>query len=600
MRLLPVLLSTLLLDESTGFLARSFCPRYRSNLNGNLDYEYFPPDRLAQSTFSSDLPSAYPEGTPAGLRGEAVQSALRAENCVAWRLHDSLAHGIVQAQGKGALEFLNNKLTQSFSDNNSFQEAALLNARGRIIDRIGVAVTEKETAYMLTSAGHASRELFERLDPFVFPLDQVQLTDTGLTTTIFSLSSVRSEYVQAAFDKHIMPLLEESLETSPPVSGWKLPDNKQCLSVPLKSNASLLILPTSGLAPNAVYGYTFCFLSARELGESIWDKITSETNPTGPVPVELREFESLRIASGQVAYGAEMIAHLQSKQQKSKTKDNDLTPPTPLELHLDAIVNSDKGCYLGQEGIAAQAKNPRGPPRTLYQVVFEDEFNIYQEQSQDVENQTHLPMPGAALYVLGSNQQIQVGSITSIAEPGSTGTAETVGLALIRRSDSILKQMQSMDLSMPARELEQEDGLLLPPPLDPLDGLEVIVKDSFTVGTLRVVPWRKLRPGQILFQTDEENAQAAVAVSMTNDVLVESMDTAETAIDAVVDMKMDSQQQEEDGDDDDDLEKAMEQAAKAQEEAEAAAAEAQRKAEKMEMLKKRAEAAMARRKERKQ
>lgn len=56
-----------------------------------------------------------------------------------------------------------------------------------------------------------------------------------------------------------------------------------------------------------------------------------------------------------------------------------------------------------------------------------------------------------------------------------------------------------------------------------------------------------------------------------------------------------------DGDDDadEDIDSAMEAAAKAEAEAAAAAAEAQRKAEKMEILRQRAEAALARRKQKK-
>jgi hypothetical protein len=44
-----------------------------------------------------------------------------------------------------------------------------------------------------------------------------------------------------------------------------------------------------------------------------------------------------------------------------------MIPPSPLELHLEAIVDLQKGCYQGQEGIASVLKNPCGPPRALYQ-----------------------------------------------------------------------------------------------------------------------------------------------------------------------------------------------------------------------------------------
>ena len=190
----------------------------RTALNGNLDYEYIPPSPPNHADDAYDhLPSAYPPGTPAGLIGEAVQSALRSEQCVAWKLDsEPLQQALVKARGTGTIQFLNNQLTQTFTAN-QFQEACLLNAKGRCIDRLSVAVTTEELAYLLTSPGHTQR--FQRLDPFVFPLDQVQLEDCTDSSTIFSLSSVKKEHVQKAFDTFVVPMLPATTMASTTLPG---------------------------------------------------------------------------------------------------------------------------------------------------------------------------------------------------------------------------------------------------------------------------------------------------------------------------------------------------------------------------------------------
>lgn len=174
-----------------------------------VDYEYIPPnsdDDISSNsnTITDDTPggyshlpsSSFPRDAPAGLRGEAIRSALRSTtNCIGWKLDNTcLAYGLIQVTGQGCIPFLNNKLSVSFggvdtgdaggADNNNmiattttttttgrFQRACLLNGKGRIVDMLGVAITtvtatSKEdgattvtAAYVLTSPGHSSSEL---------------------------------------------------------------------------------------------------------------------------------------------------------------------------------------------------------------------------------------------------------------------------------------------------------------------------------------------------------------------------------------------------------------------------------------------------------
>jgi hypothetical protein len=305
-----------------------------------------------------------------------------------------------------------------------------------------------------------------------------------------------------------------------------------------------------------------------------------------------------------------------------------------------------KGCYLGQEGIASVLKNPRGPPRTLYSVVFDDDFNIYDQDDYEssqgggggkqkgVDNLTRVPKPGDSLYVLGSNEQINIGSLRSIAEPGGTGEAVTLGLALARRADSILKRMKDMDLQIPRSggsrgpttfddimdmSSSSGSGIIQPPPLDPLDGLEVIVGGTFTVGRLRMVPSRRLRAGLNMFvdevpgyissrddedddDDDDDNDDGFINVTrlpMTDGgkALIEA-DIAAQSMEQEAEQHVDDEEEQNDGDEAE-LKIAMEEATKAKEEAATAESEAKRKNEKMEMLRKRAEEALAKRKQKK-
>lgn len=141
-------------------------------------------------------------------------------------------------------------------------------------------------------------------------------------------------------------------------------------------------------------------------------------------------------------------------------------------------------------------------------------------------NKTNKPIVGADLYVLGSDKKIKVGTLTSVAEQGGTSSSETVALALVRRSDPILKSMSDLGLEINmGNELfeqdpfwskdyissPQESGLINPPSLDPLNGVEVVVEESFTQGYLKQIPSLRLKVGQNMFETDAWTANESVS-----------------------------------------------------------------------------------------
>lgn len=462
---------------------------------------------------------------------------------------------------------MNHKLTQNFNNNNnvvipSYQEACLLNAKGRVVDLLGVAIVANDQTYLFSSMGHTS--LGEKLQAFVFPMDQVQVELPAAFG--FSLASTHAQNVQQTLDQFVAPRLGR---THIPLS-----PNRLLLDNQDNTTSGVLITPTLGIPTCIGVAYTLTFLgTCKGLGEEIWQHLVRDTPTNGPIPIGALEVETLRIEAGMVRYNYEI------KDSKDATATA-TTPANPLELGLEHTINFSKGCYLGQEGVASVAKNPRGPPRSLYQVVFDDEFNFNESENED-----NLPKVGDPLFVLGSNEEIAVGTITSLAEPGGTGQPVTLALALVRRADSILKQMKDKEIDLPRTaplkiSETDESGIIQPPALyeDPLEGLEVIVGGTYTVGRLQPVPWRKY--GQRNMFSDEpiqfdtnptrmvtsfEEYERIPGPKVLN-VFME--DSGATPVDEKVSTGEDS--------------------------------EAKRKAEKMELLRQRAAEATARRKEMKQ
>ena len=385
-----------------------------------IDYDYIPPDNDNNGhDYQTSLPSVYPKGTPAGLRGEAVRTALKSSQCLAWKLDTSttqkaasdnnkydknhnLASGILQLSGKGVLDFLHNKLSNSFvvsdlqdiakqpeqSRQLKYKQACLLTPKGRLVDTLSVAYDQTQ-AWILPSPGHAGSDLFAKLDPFIFPMDQVTLRHVGKDSdstppTLFTLASSCTDHVQTAVNEHLLPQLNKLLtqQGQAPLQKLDLP-SKSSTSLVLHLHGKdelegprLVIFPSTGLPDCAAVGYTFAFVddNTNTMGNQIWQHLVSKDNIQGPVELKALEYESLRIQAGQPAFGHEITG---------AWKDPEITSPTPLELHLKTtVIDLEKGCYLGQEGIASVLKNPRGPPRSLYVVVFQDEDNLYDHETQ--------------------------------------------------------------------------------------------------------------------------------------------------------------------------------------------------------------------------
>lgn len=563
---------------------------------------------------------------------------------------------VIGESSSNTANFLNSKLTNSFSEkvknamtkklsptisveSGELKEACLVTSRGKIIDKLTVLSFDNNgerslESYVVTSPGHYGSKLFDRLDAFIFPLDGVKLhdmcptnangtsnanthnSDVATKTKVFTVIATNLENVQSSLEKNMLPILNQWGFTASSLSFPKI--NDECLRYVIKdmndrggggggNTFEMLLYEQTMLTKCCCSGYTIAITERchTDIGSKVWGNLIDPNNFDGPVELGPLEWETLRIEAGVPAFGHEMTGGL-NDDDENDVESGKKANASPLELYLDNMVDETKGCYQGQESIAAQLNNKRGVPRNLYSVIFPEEDNFFDYQQdeeqysnhpQRLSNKTKQPKAGMDLYVLGSNEEIKVGTLTSVAEKDGTSNSETVALALIRRSDSILKKMEQMGIEKSSfGEMMDEDpfwtegyasladgsGMIQPPSLDKLDGLEVVLSNSFTQGYLRPLPGRRLKDN--MFETDAwkipediQNEPSSVMGFIPQDTELNfekkpSWDEDEKTTESIATQK-------------------EEQDSKAKE----LDLEAKRKEEKMEMLKKRAEEAMKRR-----
>ncbi len=589
-------------------------------------------------------------------------------------------------------------------------ETSYLSPKGRIIDRLLVlsfSSDDKEEsedeALIITSPGNSGNNLYTQLSSLVFPMDKVVLTDFAKSleeeelpatkTNVITLACSSVSDAQHSFRTNILDLLQV------PSGEFEFPPSGVCHQYSVAGGAvDAYITEHTFLSPEICRGYTIVFQedssssSTPLIVEQVWQKLTDELNDRGPVGVGSLEYNTLRVEGGWAGYGYEMTGDGPKKESqleatikeklakrrlqvgandnpqespefshKEDDKDNNVdetyyAKASPLELHLQHLVDTEKGCYQGQEGIASLLKNKRGLPRQLYQVVFYDSENEFdddfgsafslintvndealrsfqqmQREADPLSNDTRQPREGDKLYVLGSSESIQVGTITSVAEPNGSGDRTTIALAMVRRPGPILKAMKETGLDLPRwweddaeddedggsaqRNIAMQDdgsGMMLPPPLDALVNLEVVLEGTYTVGRLKSIPSRRMKSsskssdvaalldyeqrGEVVDPRDgpgvfkyEFDAETESSTMMNKDQSSAPVTVTDNDID-------------EGCEDDEDIitEEQILEAEKEAAAAETAAIEAKRKAEKMAQLKARAEAAMAARRKKKQ
>lgn len=485
-------------------------------------------------------------------------------------------------------------------------ETAYLTAKGRIIDRLlvlffptlssyndergeGRVVSEKEKmmedAFLITSPGHDGTNLCDKLSPTIFPMDEVSISHCSTDMTcVITLACSTVQDIRTSFMNNICSMLTMNDGVS-----FEFPEEGKCHHYRVsrqegEAYTDIYVVRHAFLPSEMCHGYTLLFReecrgggnsstsssssrSQLTFADEVWHTLTNENNNRGPVGIGALEYDTLRVESGMPGYGYEMTGDGPKTKRKNLEADdgnNEINKvvyvddgdmlyhakSNPLEIHLGSLVDVNKGCYQGQEGVASILKNKIGPPRQLYQIVFynsENDFDISGgnddeyggfgllttdndmltefrklkgEQRKDSslkQNDTRQPRPGDEVFVLGSNDSLLVGKITSVAQSNGTGDAKTIALMLAKRGGTILNAIREQGLELPkwwedVRDPDggddgEEDsrggviasekndggssGIMRPPPLDPLHNLEVVIGGTYTVGRMVAVPGRR-------------------------------------------------------------------------------------------------------------
>ncbi len=443
----------------------------------------------ATSATHPELSSAYDRNLPAALVGEAVRSALRSDRGVCFdfttdRYLDNALRtssrltSVVKIDGKGTASFINAKFSQSIPNYGTLGdcsggalqlssttellrkghaiETAYLTSKGRIIDKLLVLsfpssdgnpdVIELPNAFLITSPGNSGSTLYHELSPLVFPMDKVTLTEcTSETSNVITLACSSIKDARISFKNNVLKLL---MGDDAYHEDFEFPSDGVCHHYRVRRNSGartdVHVMQHSFLSSDMCHGYTLLFQESSNTGtrttslaDAIWENLTDEYNDRGPVGVGSLEFDTLRVEAGLPGYGNEMTGDGPKKvgPETSSADDTYYAKSNPLELHLQRLINTEKGCYQGQEGIASLLKNPRGCPRQLYQAIFYDsendfngdaagfgllstdndelmDFQRMKKQAVKLTNGTRQPRPGDEIYVLGSNESIQVGKIS--------------------------------------------------------------------------------------------------------------------------------------------------------------------------------------------
>ncbi|MEM1367749.1 MAG: folate-binding protein [Cyanobacteria bacterium P01_H01_bin.15] len=222
-------------------------------------------------------------------------------------LCDRSHQGILQVSGADRLKFVHNQTTNKIQGLGPGQcvETIFVNSVGRTLDLVS-AWTLPDSIWLLVS-GERQAFLFQWMDKYIFPFDQVELTDLSKQFVRFVLLGSRTAEL---LNKLGITLAEpdQHIET-------------EIAAVPVRLSASTdLGLPGATL-----------IVPVGEAATAVWMRLQQ----LGTVPLGEQEWEQLRI------------------QQGRPRPDRELTEDyNPLEAGLWRAVSFDKGCYIGQETIA--------------------------------------------------------------------------------------------------------------------------------------------------------------------------------------------------------------------------------------------------------
>lgn len=217
--------------------------------------------------------------------------------------------GVIEMAGADRLRFIHNQTTNSFTQRQPGEGCAtvFVTSTARTIDLATVYITA-ETLIILISPGQ-DQPLVNWMDRYIFPADQVALTNLTGELAVFSLIGPGSAALLGQIDAAVADNLAD--------------DHHQLVSV---DGVELRVAKGSGLA---LPGFTLLVPAAA--AAPVWQRLTT----AGAVPAGETLWQRWRILQGRPTPGAEL------------TDDYN-----PLEAGLWQAIAFDKGCYIGQETIA--------------------------------------------------------------------------------------------------------------------------------------------------------------------------------------------------------------------------------------------------------
>jgi folate-binding protein YgfZ len=240
-------------------------------------------------------------------------------------LFDSSHWGRLEISGADRLRFLHNQTTNTFQLRQPGEgcETLFVTSTARTVDLATAYIQTDRVSLLLSPQRY--QYLFTWLDRYIFPADQVVLTDKTAETCCFRLMGPQAAEV----------LLSLGVENLPEVEHSHCPATIATLPV--------LIAKGCGLSHPG-----FTLMAAQSDREALQEALLQSQ----PQVLQPEDWENLRIRDGRPAADAEL------------TEDYN-----PLEAGLWQTLCFDKGCYIGQETIA-RLNTYKGVKQRLWGIEF--------------------------------------------------------------------------------------------------------------------------------------------------------------------------------------------------------------------------------------
>ncbi len=284
-------------------------------------------------------------------------------------------YGCLRTTGEDTLDLLNRLSTNKVDhlEPGHWAPTVLTTDRGRIVDLLCVVHTG-DHVLLLTSPGQ-QQPVIEWLDKYTI-MEDLQVDDVSQTTAVVALAGVGAD---AAL----------GLRKDEP--GY-LPGR----TYPV---ATVSIGGAEAIAVSRPVGNLSCRLLI--VSGNAADAVTSALTEAGAVMADASQWETLRVRSGDPAFGSEMGE-----------------PYNPLEAGLIGAIDFTKGCYIGQEVIARLDSYDR-VQKYLAVLRFSEGAEAAVEASLAHEGRTAGTV--TSLYRTPGGQLRGLGYVrTAAAEPGQT------------------------------------------------------------------------------------------------------------------------------------------------------------------------------------